>query len=561
MSSVPFIACVDRGPIRHPSLAGRVGCSLLLVAMLLVGTTGGGVAVADDRGASGSGSFGAGASWSGTQPAARPLVRYAAPVRGAVRRGFEPPTTARGAGHRGVDLEATGGQVIRAAADGTVRHAGSVAGTVWVSVAHADGVTTSYGPLTSLQVRPGTTVTLGTELGRLAAAGHGHDGADRGLHWGARRGRTYLDPRSLLRDVGRPSLVGPGGWRGTDHAVRAYEPYPGGRAWAPASPVADRPGYAVAPNPNHVVMIPGLASSSSSRVIDADHLGYDPRSVTAWSYAERRPVAADPDDPRRDHAPYGPHDTWAGVDVAARRLADQLRAQQAREPGRAVDLIGHSMGGIVALVYLLEHHDPYDPTLPQLGHVVTIGSPLQGSDLAALARALDDHPLLGVIASQQRDVYERGQGGALADLPLDAPAIDQLGPGSTMLDRLARGWSDAHADGGSGPLATGTRVLTIAGSRDRVVGAYAARTPDAGVADVASTHRVLPGSHSGVLDTEAVRETVWRFLADEPLARSDGVVAQQVSREYGALLRLLSQLLRSHDPASMAEEARRVGPP
>src|SRR5690349_17646532 len=67
-------------------------------------------------------------------------VAYRAPVPGAVVRPFAPPPTPYAAGHRGVDLAAGPSAVVGAAAAGTVRFAGAVAGRGVVVLAHADGI-------------------------------------------------------------------------------------------------------------------------------------------------------------------------------------------------------------------------------------------------------------------------------------------------------------------------------------------------------------------------------------------------------------------------------------
>jgi pimeloyl-ACP methyl ester carboxylesterase len=61
--------------------------------------------------------------------------------------------------------------------------------------------------------------------------------------------------------------------------------------------------------------------------------------------------------------------------------------QRAR-PGKPVDLIAHSQGGVVTLAFLLMYYDARDRSLPPLGNVVTLSSPLRGAPLAALAVAL-----------------------------------------------------------------------------------------------------------------------------------------------------------------------------
>ncbi len=128
---------------------------------------------------------------------------YSWPVRGPVIRPFDPPATAYGPGHRGIDIAAPQGISVRAAADGIVSFAGSVAGELFVSVDHPDGVRTTYSWLSGVAVDPGEPVGRGAVLG---ASGGGHPGEDPAhLHFGARVGSNYIDPMLLLE---RGSLVG-----------------------------------------------------------------------------------------------------------------------------------------------------------------------------------------------------------------------------------------------------------------------------------------------------------------------------------------------------------------
>jgi murein DD-endopeptidase MepM/ murein hydrolase activator NlpD len=87
--------------------------------------------------------------------------------------------------------------VVRAAGDGVVVFAGMVAGRPVVSVDHADGLRTTYEPVAPV-VAAGQAVRRGDLLGMLSA-GHAGCAAAACLHWGLRRGETYLDPLSLLR--------------------------------------------------------------------------------------------------------------------------------------------------------------------------------------------------------------------------------------------------------------------------------------------------------------------------------------------------------------------------
>jgi murein DD-endopeptidase MepM/ murein hydrolase activator NlpD len=110
---------------------------------------------------------------------------------------FREPAHPFGPGHRGVDLAAPAGAAVLAAAAGTVVFAGALAGRGVVSVQHADGLRTTYEPVTPA-VRTGEIVARGAVVGALVA---GHLRCPSAcLHWGARRDRTkYVDPLLLLR--------------------------------------------------------------------------------------------------------------------------------------------------------------------------------------------------------------------------------------------------------------------------------------------------------------------------------------------------------------------------
>jgi murein DD-endopeptidase MepM/ murein hydrolase activator NlpD len=131
------------------------------------------------------------------------LLRWplAGPV--AVSRAFERPATPFGPGHRGVDLVASPGSPILAAAEGTVSYAGPVAGREVVAVDHG-GVRTTYEPLRPA-VAVGDVVRAGDQLGWLTAGHPGCPGAAC-LHWGLLRGAEYLDPLASFRRV-RPRLL------------------------------------------------------------------------------------------------------------------------------------------------------------------------------------------------------------------------------------------------------------------------------------------------------------------------------------------------------------------
>jgi murein DD-endopeptidase MepM/ murein hydrolase activator NlpD len=123
---------------------------------------------------------------------------WAAPMAGelVVTRPFEPPPTPFTAGHRGVDLGGTPWSPVLAAGDGVVVFAGMVAGRSVISIDHAGGLRTTYEPVDP-SVRAGQPIARGSPIGTLSA---GHAGCPREacLHWGLRRGESYLDPMALL---------------------------------------------------------------------------------------------------------------------------------------------------------------------------------------------------------------------------------------------------------------------------------------------------------------------------------------------------------------------------
>ncbi|MGI8794202.1 MAG: murein hydrolase activator EnvC family protein [Acidimicrobiales bacterium] len=125
-------------------------------------------------------------------------VAYRPPVDAPVTDPFRPPAQRWGAGNRGVEYGTQPGTRVRAAGAGVVSFAGQVGGTLHVTVAHRDGVRTSYSFLASISVRRGQTVRGGQVVGITG---------ERRLHFGARRGTAYFDPLSLFTDRYRVRLV------------------------------------------------------------------------------------------------------------------------------------------------------------------------------------------------------------------------------------------------------------------------------------------------------------------------------------------------------------------
>ena len=108
---------------------------------------------------------------------------------------FDPPDSPYGAGHRGVDLAGSVGQVVRTALPGRVTFAGRLAGRGVIVVDHGTTRTT-YEPVEAT-VAVGDQVTAGAPIGRLQLPGS-HCFPRACLHWGWIRGETYLNPLLLV---------------------------------------------------------------------------------------------------------------------------------------------------------------------------------------------------------------------------------------------------------------------------------------------------------------------------------------------------------------------------
>lgn len=116
------------------------------------------------------------------QPVFRP------PVDAPVTDPFRSPENPYGPGNRGVEYDTEPGDVVRAAAAGTVSFAGAVAGALHVTVDHGGGLVSSYSYLQRLSVRVGTAVDQGAVIGV----------AGERLHFSVRLEGTYTDPAGFI---------------------------------------------------------------------------------------------------------------------------------------------------------------------------------------------------------------------------------------------------------------------------------------------------------------------------------------------------------------------------
>src|SRR5690349_10538985 len=89
---------------------------------------------------------------------------YVPPVDGPITEPFDPPLTPYGPGHRGISYDPAPGTPVRAVAEAVVVFAGAVAGTLHVTVRHADGIRTTSSYLATITVVVGQHVHQGDEL-------------------------------------------------------------------------------------------------------------------------------------------------------------------------------------------------------------------------------------------------------------------------------------------------------------------------------------------------------------------------------------------------------------
>ncbi len=136
---------------------------------------------------------------------ALPNGTWSWPVSGPVIRGFDPPDTPFGAGHRGIDIAVAPGTPILVPEAGTVSFAGRVGGELFVTIVHGGGLLSTYSWISVATVRKGDVVVRGQMIG---ATGTGHPGSGvPHLHFGVKLDGEYVDPLELLAPLGVQDLI------------------------------------------------------------------------------------------------------------------------------------------------------------------------------------------------------------------------------------------------------------------------------------------------------------------------------------------------------------------
>lgn len=129
-------------------------------------------------------------------PPARASGTWMWPVQGPVIRGFDPPDSPYGSGHRGIDIATAFGTPVVAPAAGTVSFAGKVGGRLFLTVQHGGGLASTYSWVSALLVRKNEVVQAGQTI---ALSGEGHPGSlTPHLHFAVKLSGEYVDPLDYL---------------------------------------------------------------------------------------------------------------------------------------------------------------------------------------------------------------------------------------------------------------------------------------------------------------------------------------------------------------------------
>jgi murein DD-endopeptidase MepM/ murein hydrolase activator NlpD len=127
------------------------------------------------------------------------------PVVGPVIRGFDPPDSPYGTGHRGIDIATAVGTTIVAPAAGKVTFAGPVGGNLFLTIDLGNGLEATFSWLSSLLVRNGDLVSSRQPIAQTdwghAALSVPH------LHLGFKLLDVYVDPLDYLAPPSVTSFI------------------------------------------------------------------------------------------------------------------------------------------------------------------------------------------------------------------------------------------------------------------------------------------------------------------------------------------------------------------
>lgn len=393
-----------------------------------------------------------------------PTPLFRAPVDAPVVDHFRPPTTRFGTSNLGLEYRTTIGVAVVAPADGVVAFSGDVAGEIFVTVAHRDGMRSTVGFVAQALVVAGEEVEQGQAI---AVSGSR-------LHFSVRVGDQYIDPEPLL--VGDTSPVrlvqGPLTEGDSPASIRAERALNAELLELVRGPGIGEILSAIAPDPAMVfdalldgsvvgflrryvvplalwrlnsgnctsaveepeppdsrriaVLVGGLGSSSTQAGIenlDTTALGYSVPDVIRFSYRGGKvPGTGASASPSTEERPYSPLDSNRDLRDSSLLLLELLNGIAFENPGVPIDLYAHSQGGVVARLAISEASLP-----TQVESVVTIASPHNGADLANLLQTVRDVPLADTLL---------GSPGLVGGISPTGTAVEQLAARSDLIESL-----------------------------------------------------------------------------------------------------------------------------
>ena len=186
---------------------------------------------------------------------------------------------------------------------------------------------------------------------------------------------------------------------------------------------------------HRVMVVAGINSSGlagdrgPTGKLDVGALGYrrTDGEVRYYSYAA-------------DGGPYVPEDTLQDLEVSGHLLAEQLRAMQREQPGREVDLIAHSQGGVVVDVFL---HNDYARGRPHVSADRHGGHALVAARRGAARHGGGADPRLAAGTGRAR----RGRAMCTARSRASAsPAVRRLSERSQLIADIQRRGVPEHID-------------------------------------------------------------------------------------------------------------------
>ena len=236
-------------------------------------------------------------------------------------------------------------------------------------------------------------------------------------------------------------------------------------------------------------------------------LGYARDEVEHFSYAGDSPT-------------YGAKDTYGDLHAKARSLGRQLKEHARAHPGMAIDLVGHSQGGVVIDLFLTEVYRGHEGEYPPIENVLTFASPHEGTPLADLHQEADRNLFFGPVARalDQSDLF-------------GATSINQMAEDSDTIEGL---WD-------SGGVPSDIRFLSIIGAEDPIVPSSSADVPGATKVVVPAGDRLVPDDHSAVLRDDDAMSAAQAHLSGRSPADSCGAFTDIGGLLYSELVHKVTE--------------------